>query len=248
MRRPGLPISRLLRVLPLLLSEFLFVAPADARSPNLANYPLRVHVLASDNSYRTPRMSPGDAVVCDAVDSVLMGMGPNSGGSVTLGGPYAVTVVSGDACSIHPEMITGRLLDMTDDSPIFSGEGRADLVSPPLTTQGVSFHYDNCARMRVRPGFQSLPARWKSQGKKLEVLVPSDDVPSANGRPLPPERCTFTVTVHNFVYLLLRNGAVIQVPQELYAKRPALRVFLSGNAEAMQERPKQFEVPAHPTN
>jgi hypothetical protein len=204
-------------------------------------------VLASDNSYRTPRMSPGDAVVCDAIDGVMTSIGPNSGGSISLGGPYAVTVVSGDACSIHPEMITGRLLDVTDDDPVFSGEGRGDLVSPPMTTQGMSFHYDNCARMRVRPGFESLPARWKSRGKKLEVLVPSDDVP-ANGRPLKPERCTFTVTVHDFVYLLLRNGAVIQVPQEIYTKRPALRVFLSGNAEAMQERPKQFEVPAHPTN
>jgi hypothetical protein len=248
MRGLGLHTGCFTGIFAVLLIVSMGAGVAGARTPDPSRYPLRVHVLASDNSYRTPRMSPGDAVVCDAVDSVLMGMGPNSGGSVSLGGPYAVTVVSGDACSIHPEMITGRLLDATDDDPIFSGEGRADLVSPPLTTQGFNFHYDNCARMRVRPGFQSLPARWKSQGKKLEVLVPSDDVPRANGRPLPPERCTFTVTVHNFVYLLLRNGAVIQVPQELYAKRPAMRVFLSGNAEAMQERPKQFEVPAHPTN
>ena len=248
MRGPGLRSRGFPGTFSVLLIALLCSGVAEARNPDPSRYPLRVHVLASDNSYRTPRMSPGDAVVCDAVDSVAMGMGPNSSGSISLGGPYAVTVVSGDACSIHPEMVTGRLLDVTEDDPIFSGEGRADLVSPPTTTQGLSFHYDNCARMRVRPGFQSLPARWKSPGKKLEVLVPSDDIPGSNGRPLPPERCTFTVTVHNFVYLLLRNGAVIEVAQDVYAKRPGLRVFLSGNAEAMQERLKQFAVPAHPTN
>ena len=112
-------------------------------------------------------------------------------------------------------------------------------------TQGISFHYDNCSRIRVHPGFQSLPARWKKPGKTLEVLIPSDDIPDS-GRPLPPVRCTFTVTPHDFVYLLLRNGKLIEISQAAYRERPALRVFLNGVSESVQRR-TDFTMPAHPT-
>jgi hypothetical protein len=155
-------------------------------------------------------MDPAGSAVCDAIEGVLDTVSPSPYGPVTLTG------VSGDPCSLHPEMVTGSLFDL-DEDPVFSGEGRADLVSPPTTTQGLSFHYDNCGRMRVNTGFQSLPARWKQPGKKLEVLIPSDEIP-ANGRPLKPQRCLLTVTVHDFVYLLLRNGAIVQVSQEDYWK------------------------------
>jgi hypothetical protein len=220
----------------------LCVAPAGARNPNLAKYPLRIHVLASDESHKTPRMSPGMAVVCDEVEGIVDATSPNPGGPVTLTG------LSGDPCSLHPEMVTGRLLDVQDSDPVFSGEGRGDLISPPSTTQGLSFHYDNCSRVRVHPGFQSLPARWKRPGKTLEVLIPSDDIP-VEGRPLPPVRCSFTVTLHDFVYLLLRNGKLIEVSQEAYQERPALRAFLSGNVQTIQQRPEQqFTISAHPTH
>jgi hypothetical protein len=213
--------------------------PAGAGSPNPAKYPLRIHVLAADESHKTPRMSPGDSVVCDEIEGMLDSISPNPGG------PISLTGLSGDPCSLHPEMVTGRLLDITDDDPVFSGAGRADLVSPPSTTQGLSFQYDNCSRVRVHPGFQSLPARWKKPGQKLEVLIPSDEIPQ-EGRPLPPVRCTFTVTLHDFVYLLLRNGKLIEVSQEVYQERPALRMFLSGIPLAVQPRSEQFTVPAHP--
>jgi hypothetical protein len=57
-----------------------------------------------------------------------------------------------------------------------------------------------------------------------------------------------TVTLHDFVYLLLRNGTLIHVSQADYWKKPALRVFLSGNAQPIQPRPRQYTVPAHPVN
>ncbi len=96
-------------------------------------------------------------------------------------------------------------------------------------------------------GFTSLPARWKSPGRKLEVLIPSDRIP-ANGRLVPPERCTLTVTLHDFVYLLLRNGSLIEISQEDYWKKPALRIFLSGRSPAIQPRLQQYTIPAHPTH
>ncbi len=245
MPRPGLPISRFLRILPLILFASLSAVPASARNPKPSKYPLRVHVLASDGSYRSPRMAPGDSAVCDGIDGILTSMNSNAPGSVSVGGP--ISMVSGDPCSLHPEMVTGRLFDH-DYDPVYSGDGRADLVSPPTTTQGLTFHYDNCSRVRVQAGFKPLPARWKKPGKKLEVLIPSDDIPT-NNRPLPPDRCTFTVTMHDFIYLLLLNGEIIQVSQEAYSKRPELRLFLAGNTQTIQQRSTtQFTVSAKPTN
>jgi hypothetical protein len=236
---PGLPhsISRSLSIVPIFLLGVSCVPRAGAGNPNLSRYPLRLHVLASDETHKTPKMTPGESLVCDSIEGMLDTISPNPGGPVTLAG------VSSDPCSFHPEMITGRLLDVQDSDPMFSGEGRGDLVSPPTGTQGISFHYDNCSRIRVHPGFQSLPARWKRPGKTLEVLIPSDDIPE-NGRPLPPVRCTFAVTPHDFVYLLLRTGRLIEISQDAYQERPALRVFLNGRSETVQRRP-DFILPAH---
>jgi hypothetical protein len=222
-----------------LLLAALSTAPAAARNPDLSKYPLRVHVLASDETHKTPRMSPAESLVCDQIEGMLDSVSPNPGGPISLSG------VSGDPCLLHPEMMTGRLLNLGDDDPVFSGEGRGDLVSPPASTAGITFHYDNCARVRVHPGFTSLPARWKKPGARLEVLIPSDDIP-VNDRPLPPVRCSFNVTMHDFVYLLLRDGRLIEVSQDLYRQKPALRVFLSGQPETIQRRLQQFTVVAHP--
>jgi hypothetical protein len=241
MSRPGLPLSlsRLLWVLAVLLFVSGLATPAGAWKPNMAKYPLRIHVLASDATHKTPRMSPGDSAVCDAIDGMVSSISPNPGGPISISG------LSGDPCSLHPELVTGRLLNPQDDDPVFSGEGRGDLISPPTTAQGMTFHYDNCSRVRVLNGFQSLPARWKKPGEKLEVLIPSDDIP-VNGRPLPPVRCSFSVTMHDFVYLLLRNGKLIEVSKEEYWQKPALRVFLDGRPQVVQVRPEQFTVSAHP--
>jgi hypothetical protein len=242
MPRPGFPLStpRLLKIFPLFVLVSLSIS-AGARKPKPSKYPLRVHVLASDETHVTPRMSPAQSAVCDSIDNMLSSVSPNPGGPITISG------VSGDPCSLHPEIVAGRLLDVGDDPPVFSGVGRGDLVSPPSTTQALTFHYDDCTRVRVRPGFQSLPARWKKPGQKLEVLIPSDNIP-VNGRPLPPVRCSFSVTLHDFVYLLLRNGRLVEVSQEDYWRRPVLRVFLSGEVPTVQQRLDQYTVPAYPTH
>jgi hypothetical protein len=228
MLRSGTSVSRFLGMVPVLLVASLLTASAGARMPDLKKYPLHVHVLASDETHKTPRMTPGVSLACDGMDD----MGALDGGGY------------GDPCASHPELVMARLQNATDDDPVFSGEGRADLVTPPKTTQGFNFRYDDCSRIRVRNGFQSLPARWKKPGKTLEVLVPSDAIPK-NGRPLAPVRCTMRVTMHDFVYLLLRDGKVIEVSQDGYWAKPALRVFLSGNAQAMQRRPA-YTVSAKP--
>ncbi len=228
--RTGPSISSLLAAISLLCA-----APLGARTPDLAKYPLRVHILVADKTDRVARMRPGESVACDAIDDMVSSIDPNPDGPVSLAGVYS------DPCSFGANVAIGGQLNV-NNGYVYSGEGRADLVSPPSGTQGFSFRYQNCGRVRVMPGFESLPARWKRPGV-LEVLVPSDEIPS-NNRPLRPSRCTFTATLHDFIYLLLRNGAVVQVSQDFYWKHPALRTFLRGNPETVEQRVKEFTVAA----
>src|ERR1700733_11692619 len=101
MPRPGLPHTRIL----LFLSVSLCAAPLSARSPDVSKYPLRIHVLAADESYRTPRMKPGLPASCDAVDGMLASINLDSGGPVSLNG------FSGDPCAIGPDFMRGGMLD-----------------------------------------------------------------------------------------------------------------------------------------
>jgi hypothetical protein len=187
---------------------------AEPVNPKLARYPLRLHVLAIDDTHITQRMQPnwcstsipsfgGDAT-SGADAGGQTGSPCGGGGTATFGGP--------------------------DD---FSGGGRGDLVSPPTGTQALSFTYDGCTRMRVPPGFTALAARWKSHGK-LEVLVPSDAIGGSA-----TQKCTLTAKSYEFVYLRMRNGTLLKVSQDAYLAKPSLRVFLSGGAETLQARPPQ---------
>ncbi len=187
-------------------------APVGAQQAASAKYPLRLHVLAVDSTYRTPRLQPN---WCSTSVPVLGGDASGIGAG------------QGDPCGSSGSLSFGGDED-------FSGGGRADLVTPPSGTQALSFTYEGCSRMRVPPGFQGLPARWKKPGK-LEVLVPSDDLATANREP-PLQRCTLRTTLNDFVYLRLRNGSLVRVSQEAFLRKPALRVFLSGGSETLQTR------------
>ena len=216
-------------------TALLCAAPLSARTPDPAKYPLRVHIIAADKTDRVERMKPGQSVACDAIDDMVSSVDPDPAGPISLTGVFS------DPCSFGAANIVGRQLEI-NNGYVYSGEGRADLVAPPNSTQGLSFQYRNCGRVRVLPGFQSLPARWKKPGQ-LEVLLPSDEIP-VNGREPRPERCTLTATLHDFVYLLLRNGQIFQVSQEIYWKYPAMRAFLRGNPETVEQRVKAFTIPA----
>jgi len=180
-----------------------------------AKYPLRLHVLAIDDTHPTVRMQPN---WCST--SI-----PNMGADMSGGG---AGVEQADPCGRGGG---STYLGSGDD---FSGGGRADLVTPPSGAQALSFTYEGCGRLRVPPGFQGLSARWKKPGR-LEVLIPSDGI-SGTDRPAPMQKCTLTITLHEFVYLRLPNGAILQVSEDAYMRKPALRMFLSGGAETLQHR------------
>jgi len=233
MLRPGLclHLSHPFRILALILIASLSTAPAGARSPKPSKYPLRVHVLAVGEAQREDRMSPSGAIACDAIDDMLTSSSDSSDGTIS---GIGISGIFGDPCSFNTGPMAGRLLYVQSEQS-YLGEGRGDLVSPPNRTQAISFQYKDCYRVRAQPGFQSLPARWKKPGQVLEVLIPSDSIPVA-GRPMPMAKCSFTVTQHDFVYLLLPPGRLIEVSQEVYWAKPALRVFLSGGTQTVQRR------------
>ena len=176
--------------------------PAEA----VSKYPLRLHVLAIDDTHRTGRMQPN---WCGGSMPDMSGGddtgGCSSSGSASLGGGE-------------------------DD---LSGAGRADLVTPPQSTVGLNFTYEGCSRVRVAPGFSGLEARWIKPGKKLEVMIPTD---ALSDGPLKTQRCTLKVDTQEFVYLRLRNGSIVRVTQDAYLKKPSLRRFLSGGAEKLERR------------
>ena len=170
------------------------------------DWPLRLHILAIDDTHRTVRLQPNwsSSALPDASGE---GAAPSSQtGALTLGGG-------------------------ADD---FSGGGRADLVTPPDQTVGLTFTYEGCSRVRVPPGFQGLEARWSKPGQKLEVKVPSEALTDGS---IPTRHCTLKVSPQPLVYLRMRNGAILRVTQEAYAKKPSLRVFLSGGTETLKRRP-----------
>jgi hypothetical protein len=129
-------------------------SPDEAKQNDTKGWPLRVHILAIDDTHRTRRLQPNWA--SGALPDLSTGeiSAPSSQGPLTLGG--------GD-----------------DD---FSGAGRADLVTPPDGTVGLDFTYEGCPRVRVPPGFQGLEARWKKAGSKLEVMIPTDAITDGPAR------------------------------------------------------------------
>jgi len=120
----------------------------DAVPDKPEKYPLRLHILAIDDTHPTVRLQP------NWCSGSVPAMGGDTGGGDQGGG-----------CGGGPPIFGG------DDD--FSGAGRADLVSPPAGTAAITFTYEGCSRVRVPPGFTSLSARWKKPGK-LEVLLPTD--------------------------------------------------------------------------
>ena len=199
----------------LLLPMFGFALTSGlAQDAKASKYPLRLHVLAIDDTHATARMQP----------NWCGGSVPSFGGEV--GG---TTGEQGIPCGG-----SGGYTTFGGDNDL-SGSGRGDLVTPPAgSAQGLNFSYEGCSRVRVAPGFHSLPARWKKSGK-LEVIIPTDSI-TGEDRPMPTQKCTFKVKLQEFVYLRAPTGAILKVSQEAYIQKPSLRMFLSGGSETLQPR------------
>ena len=200
----------------LVILPLLLCASAGAAGPNLAKYPLRIQVLTSNSGSRFPTVFVPNIPTID------------------------------DADSSDAALMVGSFYQQIDPKPVFYGVGRADLLAPPAT-QGLTFRYNGCAaRIRVSMPRLPLAARWKTPGKKLEVLLPADDAPSP-GHSIRIKKCTLAVTLHRNVYLRLRNGLLVQVSQQDYARKPALHEFVvGGGPTTLIPHPTAQSVPPPP--
>ena len=207
-------LHRLFRGATLLAAACSVLGTCLAQGGKAEKYPLRLHVLAIDDTHPTVRMQP------NWCSTSIPNFGADMSGSVG--------VEQADPCGRG-----GGTTYLGRDGD-FSGGGRGDLVTPPTGAQALNFTYEGCGRVRVPPGFQGLPARWKKPGK-LEVLLPTDAI-AGDDQPTPAQKCTLYTTLHEFVYLRLPNGSMLRVAQDAYRSKPALRVFLSGGSAALQSR------------
>jgi hypothetical protein len=98
-----LNLRRAVWVLAVVACAAMGAATAEARGPKLAKYPLRFHVLAADAGHRMQKMSPGEAVACDAVDDMLASADPGQEA------PFALTGVSSDPCALHASSSPGAI-------------------------------------------------------------------------------------------------------------------------------------------
>lgn len=215
---------RTLRPVTLLLLAALSAAPLHARQPNLKKYPLRINVLAARSSSHIPIIELPTVTIPD-----MSGGGGYSDDGSGMGGP-------GPAPSINLPLYE-------HPDPVFYGAGRADLFIAD-NPRGVTFTYDNClGRVSVTMPHQPFLARWKKPGRVLELLVP---MVTRKGRQQ-WDRCQLNVTVEDFVYLLLRNGALVRVTPDGLARKPVLRQFTEGLATIAAKEPP-LAPPAPPSN
>jgi hypothetical protein len=75
------------------------------------------------------------------------------------------------------------------------GEGRANLYENALP-HGLDFSYSCSTRLMVSPGFETYMARWKKQGRVLEILMPV-----MGGKPGDMNSCELKVNVKDSVYV-----------------------------------------------
>jgi hypothetical protein len=87
-----------------------------------------------------------------------------------------------------------RMMDYVD------GEGRGDLFENGLP-RGFDYGFRCDDRVRVSPGYETYPARWKKSGRELEILQP------VMGKPGVLWACSLKVDMKDTVYVR-HNGLV----------------------------------------
>jgi hypothetical protein len=95
-----------------------------------------------------------------------------------------------------------RVMDYVD------GEGRGDLYENGQP-RGFDYGFRCDDRVRLSPGYETYPARWKKAGRELEILQP------VMGKPGAMWACNLKVEMKDMVYIR-RNGLVDQEPAAVF--------------------------------
>lgn len=88
------------------------------------------------------------------------------------------------------------------------GEGRANLYENG-EPRGFEYSYRCGERLRNSSGFETFPARWRKQGRSLEILMPK------LGQPEKMDACELKVEMKDFAYYW-RQGAIQTEPVEAF--------------------------------
>jgi hypothetical protein len=92
---------------------------------------------------------------------------------------------------------------------VVDGEGRANLFENG-EPRGFDFQYRCGERLRGNPGFETYPAKWKKQGKELEVLLPQF------GKPDSYDSCDLVVLMKSDTVYRSSNGLLREEPAAKY--------------------------------
>jgi len=88
------------------------------------------------------------------------------------------------------------------------GEGRANLYENG-EPRGFDFSYRCSVRLRVSPGFETYMARWKKEGREIEILLPEF------GKPGAAESCDLKVLMKDTTYFR-HNGLLGEEPAAVF--------------------------------
>ena len=94
----------------------------------------------------------------------------------------------------------GASLDKVD------GLGAANLFEngQPL---GFDFNYECAQPLTPQPGYETFPARWKKQGRELEIMMPK-----MGGKPDDMNSCELKVAMKQGTVYIKRNGQIREEP------------------------------------
>ncbi len=92
---------------------------------------------------------------------------------------------------------------------VVDGEGRANLFENG-EPRGFDFKYRCGERLRGNPGFETYPAKWKKQGKELEILLPQF------GKPDSFDTCDLVVLMKSDTVYHRHNGLLGEEPAAKY--------------------------------
>jgi hypothetical protein len=95
-----------------------------------------------------------------------------------------------------------RMMDYVD------GEGRGDLYENGQP-RGFDYGFRCDDRVRLSPGYETYPARWKKAGRELEILQP------VMGKPGALWACNLKVDMKDMIYIR-HNGLVDQEPAAVF--------------------------------
>ena len=133
---------------------------------------------------------------CLAISTTALAGGPDPADF-----PLRVHVMKNSSQSSHPR--ESKSFADSDTADYVTGMGAADLFENGQP-QGFQFSYSCIGGMKPSSGYGAYPARWKKQGKTLEILLPE------TGKPWNLLACELHAQLRPTLAFYWRNGVLAE--------------------------------------